>query len=132
MVEAKKAKLQSIPIVEWIIGAIGALLTLAAIAYLVNEGWRGDQRPPVIAVTVTDIEQIRTGYRVRVKAHNEGGEAAGRVRIVGRLTTGGEDEIAETELDYVPAHSDRSAGLFFRGDPRVGQLELRATGYEVP
>ena len=132
MAEANKAKLQPIPIAEWIIGALGALLTIAAIAYLVNEGWRGDQRPPEITVTVSAIEPIRSGFRVRLTARNAGGEAAARVRIVGRLTTGGEDETAETELDYVPAHSERGAGLFFRSDPRAGEFELRATGYEEP
>ena len=132
MAQANKAKLQQIPISEWIIGALGALLTIAAIAYLVHEGWRGDQRPPEIAVSVDAIEPIRSGFRVRLNARNDGGEAAARVRIVGRLTSGGEEETAETELDYVPAHSERGAGLFFRGDPRAGQFELRATGYEEP
>ena len=132
MAQANKAKLQEIPMTEWIIGALGALLTIAAIAYLVNEGWRGDQRPPEITVTVSAIEPIQSGFRVRLNARNAGGEAAAGVQIVGRLTSGGEEETAETELDYVPAHSERSAGLFFRGDPRAGQFDLRATGYEVP
>ena len=132
MAKGNKATAQEIPITEWIIGALGALLTLAAIAYLVHEAWRGDRSPPEIAVSVSAIESIRTGYRVRLQARNEGGEAAARVRVEGRLTSGGESETVETELDYLPAHSERTAGLFFRRDPREGQLELRATSYEDP
>lgn len=39
---------------------------------------------------------------------------------------------ADTEFDFLPGHSTREAGLFFRHDPRAHALDLVAVSYQQP
>jgi uncharacterized protein (TIGR02588 family) len=41
-------------------------------------------------------------------------------------------ETSEVTIDYVPAGSQRQAGLFFIRDPQQYELQLSAKGYEQP
>ena len=41
-------------------------------------------------------------------------------------------ETSDITFDYVPGHAERKGGLFFRQDPRMHKLELRALGYQTP
>ena len=43
-----------------------------------------------------------------------------------------EVEISETTIDYVPAGSQREAGLFFIRNPQEFDLQLRAKSYVEP
>ena len=53
--------------------------------------------------------------------------------IEGELVApGAQAETAEAVFDYVPAHSTRKGGLYFKDDPRTGQLTLTAKGYIDP
>ena len=73
-------------------------------------------------------------YLVQFRAFNQGGSAAARAddrRGAHQVRTAA-TETSEAVLDYVPARSSREGGLWFSGDPRAGQLTLRATGYAEP
>ena len=70
---------------------------------------------------------------MQFRAFNQGGSAAAELTIEGELISpDGSAETSEAVLDYVPARSSREGGLWFSGDPRAGQLTLRATGYADP
>ena len=76
---------------------------------------------------------LEDGYLVQFRAFNQGGAAAAELMIEGEATgPDGSTEASEAVLDYVPARSSREGGLWFSGDPRAGQLTLRATGYAEP
>lgn len=122
-----------IPILEWVIGALGALLLAGTIGFLVWHALGRDQAPPDVRVVVDGIEQLRNGYLLQFRAINEGGSTAAQLVIEGQLA--GPDGLVETSeatLDYVPPRSDRRGGLFFTKDPRRFDLRMRAGGYAKP
>lgn len=122
-----------IPLMEWIVGAIGLALAVAMIGIILYEGLFVAGRPPDLAVTVERVQPVGAGWLVSFSTRNQGGSTAAQVRVEGRLTRGdAEPEVAEATLDYVPAGSERKGGLFFRSDPTVGRLELHASGYADP
>lgn len=118
---------------EWVVAAIGAMLVLGAIGYLVYFAETTPMSLPVIVLEQEPTARSGAGYVVVVTVTNEGGTTAAAVEIEGMLSRGGvELETAATTLDYVPRFSTRQAGLFFSSDPRDGVLTLRALGYAEP
>jgi uncharacterized protein (TIGR02588 family) len=124
---------QAVPLLEWLVAALGALLVGGAIAFLVYHSTTRDQIPPDIRVEAEQVLELAHGYVVQFRALNEGGSAAAQVTIEGELVgPDGATERGETVLDYLPPRSDRAGGLLFTSDPRQGELRLRATGYANP
>jgi uncharacterized protein (TIGR02588 family) len=118
---------------EWVVAAIGAVLVLGALGYLVYFAQTTPLGLPLITLEQGVVTQRGDGYLVAVTITNEGGATAAAVGIEGSLSRGGvEVETAATTLDYVPRFSTRQAGLLFSSDPRDGTLELRALGYAEP
>jgi uncharacterized protein (TIGR02588 family) len=120
-------------LLEWVSAAIGLLLTLGLIGVISWEAFNADDSPAAMRVESLGATAIGSGYVLQVRVTNAGGSPAAQVSIEGELTPpGGETETAQATFDYVPDHSARTGGLFFQGDPRVGALKLRATGYAAP
>jgi uncharacterized protein (TIGR02588 family) len=118
---------------EWIVGAIGALLVGGTIAFLVYHALARDQTAPDVRVVEHRVLALQDRYLVQFRVFNQGGSAAAELTIEGELISpDGSAETSEAVLDYVPARSSREGGLWFSGDPRAGQLTLRATGYADP
>jgi uncharacterized protein (TIGR02588 family) len=123
----------AIPLLEWIVGGLGALLVGAAIAYLAYNSLTRDRTPPDLRLEAERVLDLGDGYLVQFRAFNEGGSAAAQVTIEGELVApDGTAEVSEAVLDYVPPRSDREGGLLFESDPRAGELSLRARGYAKP
>lgn len=121
------------PFWERIVAFLGLILVLGSLGFLLYEGVWGDNSPPDVVVELVRIRDSGDDYLVEFKASNEGGKTAADVRITATLTRDGREvEEAEASLDYVPAGSEQRGGLFFRNDPNAGELELRASGYQVP
>ena len=124
---------QAVPLLEWIVAALGAILVGGAIAYLVYHSMTRGQTPPDIRVGAEQVLELGHGYVVQFRALNEGGSAAAQVTIEGEVVgPDGATERGEAVLDYLPPRSDRAGGLLFTSDPRQGELRLRATGYAKP
>lgn len=123
-----------IPFLEWIAAAIGLLLTLAMLAIVGRDAISGDaHEPPAIEVMVSRIVQAGSGFVVEIVATNRTGGTGAAVEIEGELKSGETPvETSSLTFDYVPGHAERRGGLFFRQDPRIHQLELRALGYQTP
>ncbi len=130
---APAARSSDIPVLEWIAAGIGLVLTLFVLAVIGWEALNADSRPPELEVTRLQISSSSAGHLVQVRVENRGGRPAAQVAIEGELVRpGAPPETAEATLDYVPDHSTREGGLIFSGDPRQGQLTLRAKGYVDP
>jgi uncharacterized protein (TIGR02588 family) len=132
---AKRAKQQPTePLLEWIAAGIGLVLTLLIIVVIGREAVSGEaEAPPAIEVRAVSLARTSTGFVVEVAATNRSGATAAAVQIEGALSS--DDTAAETSsltFDYVPGHATRTGGLFFREDPRLHELELRALGYQEP
>ena len=122
------------PLLEWIAGGLGAVLTLAMIGFL---GWEAYQSPadapPAVEVSLRDIVPAGEGFVAEIAAVNLSSETAAAVDVEGVLSRDGREvERSQVTLDYVPGDSERRGGLFFAEDPSAYELELRALGYAVP
>lgn len=118
---------------EWVVAAIGAVLVLGALGYLVYFAETTPRSLPLITLEQGSVTPSGDGYLVAVTVTNEGSTTAGTVAIEGTLRRGGVAVgTATTTLDYVPRFSARQVGLIFSSDPRDGTLELRALGYAEP
>jgi uncharacterized protein (TIGR02588 family) len=123
----------ALPLLEWIVGGLGAALVGGAIAFLVYHSLTRDQTPPDVRVVAQRVLDLQNGYLVQFRAFNQGGSAAAELTIEGELAgSDGSTEVSEAVLDYLPPRSDREGGLVFSRDPRAGQLSLRAKGYARP
>jgi uncharacterized protein (TIGR02588 family) len=131
--EPQRASGQETPLLEWLVGALGAVLVCGAIAFLVYHALARDRTPPDIRVVAERVLDLQHGYLVQFRAFNQGNSAAAEVGIEGELAgPDGNTEMSEVVLDYLPPHSDREGGLVFSRDPRAGQLSLRAKGHARP
>ena len=122
------------PLLEWVAGAIGAILTLTLIGVLGWQAWTnpGDV-PPEVTVRLEEVLPAGAGFVARIAGVNASPETAAAVEVEGVLSRDGEVvETARATLDYVPGHSEKRGGLFFAEDPREGDLRLRALGYQEP
>jgi uncharacterized protein (TIGR02588 family) len=132
--DGKPARTPSrLPLVEWIVGGLGALLVGGTIAFLLYHALARDSTPPDVRVVEQRVFVLQDRYLVQFRAFNQGGAAAAQLTIEGELVgPDGTTETSDAVLDYVPARSSREGGLWFSADPRAGQLTVRATGYAEP
>jgi uncharacterized protein (TIGR02588 family) len=118
---------------EWITAAIGLVLLVGAIGYLVYVAVATPPGPPALTFEQGPVMRSGDGYVVDIVVRNEGAATAAAVEIEGTLRRDGAVvETSTATLDYLPRFSDRNFGLFFSSDPSDGQLELRALGYSEP
>ncbi|HEV2148655.1 MAG TPA: hypothetical protein VGR37_14725 [Longimicrobiaceae bacterium] len=118
---------------EWVAAAVGTLLVVGAVAFMLREALTGSSSPPAVKVTVDSIIAQEDGFLVQLRVENKGGETAAALLVEGELKSDtGTVEKSETTISYVPAKGRRSAGLFFKEDPRDYALRVRPRGYDRP
>jgi uncharacterized protein (TIGR02588 family) len=131
--QKRRSKPGDIPPAEWAAAALGLMIVLFVLGFVLYEAAAGDSSPPDLQLNMHTVRPIQSGYVVEVRIVNRGGTTASAVRIEGVLRdSAGNQERAEATVDYVAPHSRVTAGLFFRKDPRTGELRLRPLGYEEP
>lgn len=122
-----------IPVLEWVAAALGLALTALVVGVIAWEAFDTDATPPAMRIAVQSISPAAGGYVAEIALTNEGGQPAGQVTVEGVLAASdGAPEVSEVTFDYVPDHSTRKGGLFFRADPRGRELQLRAEGFVEP
>ena len=127
--ERKRGRRRS-PMVEWIAGGLGLVLTLALLGFI---GWQAvtqdGQDVPQVELSVERISPAGQGYVAEIVARNRSPRTASGVEIEGALSSG---ETSSLTLDYIPGGSSVRGGLYFSADPAAGDLRLRAHGYSRP
>jgi uncharacterized protein (TIGR02588 family) len=129
--EARKA--HTTPALEWLLGALGAVLLFAAVALLIRDGLNSTGLPGAIEARVVDVTRAGAAFVVRFELHNAGDETLGNLRVTARLSEG--DKVIEsvsTLVDYLPAHSKQFGGFYLRHDPAAYTLEIAPEGYQAP
>jgi uncharacterized protein (TIGR02588 family) len=123
----------AVPLAEWVAAACGGVVMLATLASL---GWLAiNERDGTVdpAVQVLAIERQGDRHHVKLRVENQGAAAAEGLRVQAQLRRGeAVVEEAEVEFEHVPAHAHRTAGVFFRNDPRQAKLELSVRSYRQP
>jgi uncharacterized protein (TIGR02588 family) len=124
---------RQIPLLEWVVAGLGALLVAGTIGYLVFQALGRDQTPPDVEIVALRVLAREHGHLVEFRAVNQGGATATQLLVEGELAgPDGPVETAAATLDYLPPGSEREGGLLFSRDPRAFELHLRAKGYAKP
>lgn len=130
---ADRKKDRSEPLIEWIVGVLGAAAFLGMVGVLTWNGLRNDDAPPDVALTVERIVDGDGGYVVEFSALNRGDVTAAGLLVAAELRTAeGLAERHEVTLDYLPPNSERVGGFIFEHDPNEGELRLAAESYVDP
>lgn len=116
---------------EWLAGALGAIMIVAALVLLVFEE-RRPSTPPDVIVRFDSVSAARNVFVAHFTAENDGSSPASEIEIEGTLADGKDTITARATVPYLPGGSHRSGGLFFPVDPRTRTLRMRALGYEAP
>lgn len=114
------------PVLEWIMGGLGLLLTLGVLAVMLREAV-APGGPPVIEPRLHAVLGGPGAWRAEVEVRNTGAATAAGVEIEGVLG----DETAAATLDYLPGDGRETVTLGFEADPRAG-LELHTRGWTEP
>jgi uncharacterized protein (TIGR02588 family) len=113
-------------LLEWGMGALGAVIVLAALAVILSEAF-GPREPAELHASLRSARPVAAGWLAEVEVANTGDETAAAVEVEGRLG----DRTASATLDYVPAHGVETVVLSFDADPR-GAVELGVPGWTEP
>lgn len=127
-----KAAVSEIPLAEWIASGIGLLLVAGTVGYMGYAALTKEDRPPDIQVQVLSVQPQSQGYLAQFRATNHGDQAAHDVHIIGVQGQGDEAEESDATLDFLPAGSEKTGGLFFTQQPTLERLSVRAAGYQGP
>lgn len=131
--EEKEKKNQRIPFLEWLTAAIGLILVVGAIGFIIYKAATNEQKPPILKVSYGAVEKNEAGYLVKFEVENSGDETAAAVVIEGKLTKGvSEVETSSATFDYAPSHSKRNGGLYFKNNPKEFDFEIFPKGYQKP
>jgi uncharacterized protein (TIGR02588 family) len=118
---------------EWTVFAIGLVLVLATLGYLIRESIVSGDGPPDVAVELGPPRPSRHGYLLPVEVTNSGGTTAEDVRIPIFLELpDGRREEAEMDIAFLPPDSKRKGWVSFRSDPGQGTPGVGAIAFEVP
>lgn len=118
---------------EWLFAVLGLLLVVSVIGYLIYEIVTNEKKPPRLNVKIGEIIANEHGFLVKFKIENTGDENATDVTVEGEATRAKESvEKSDVTIDYVPAHSEKKGGMFFKNDPHDFDFEIHAKGYNEP
>lgn len=119
---------------EWLAAAVGLLIFLGLFATIFSQGIEQSRgEVPQLVVEGQRIVPAQAGSLVEFTVHNRSRQTAAAVVIEGRLSgAGGQEQLAQVTIDYVPARSRVTAGLIFPGDIRDRKVEIRPIGYRQP
>ena len=120
--------------VEWVVFAVGLVLVLAALGYLVYEGATMGSDPPSLEVRLGAPAERTHNFIVPVSVTNHGDETAEGVTVEVTLESGAGQEPARGEITiaFIPRHATREGWVAFQQDPRNARLTARVLGYGKP
>lgn len=118
---------------EWTVFAVGLVLVLATLGFLVRESLAGGSGPPEIVARLGVPEPSAGGFMVPVEVANAGQGTAEDVKVTVVLEIpGGERAEAELDIAFLPRDSRRNGWVTFRSDPARGTLRLGPIAFEEP
>ncbi len=125
------------PFWEKVTGAVGLVLVLTVLGYLIYEALN-PQNPPDISVEQREVTSLGQGFLVQIRATNHGDRTAATVVIEAALhapDAGPDDpplEAGDVTFDFVPAGSSREGGIVFTHDPADYTLDFQVRSFVEP
>ena len=120
---------------EWAVFGLGCLLMLGTVGSLGYEAWTDSpDDAPRIEVELGEASPLGAHYAVPVKVYNRGAVTAEGVLIeVTLVTSDGDEERGEFEVQFLPRHALREGRVLFETNPaRAANIKARPLGYEQP
>ena len=119
---------------EWIVLGISSLLVLSVIGLLVYNAVTVPDTPPIIKVSLGQLEQQEGYFVVPLVAVNKGFQTAKNVRIeVVAASQNDQEEKAAVEFPYLPGQSKANGWATFVKDPGdPADLQIQIVGYITP
>ena len=118
---------------EWSVFAVGLVLVLATLGFLVRESLAGSGGPPEVVARLGAPRASAGAYMVPVEVTNLGGRAAEDVTVTVVLEGDGtQSEEAQLEIAFLPRDSKRNGYVGFQRNPAEGTLRLGPIAFEVP
>ncbi len=128
-----EGQIKDTPVLEWLIAAVGLILVIGTIGFMMYKGLTSKDKPPDFTTKIDRIDTVNSGYIIVFKLVNVGEQTAAGVNVEGELKNGTESvEKSDVTFDYAPSTSETEGGLFFKNDPKQYQMEIRAKGYIKP
>lgn len=123
----------STSLLEWSFAAIGGLILVGMIGFMVVQAVGRNEGPAEVELTAGTVESTSKGYVLTFTARNVGSTTAAALKVKALLLDGDRVvEERETTIDYLPAQSERGGGFFFTNDPLRHRTELTSDGYADP
>jgi uncharacterized protein (TIGR02588 family) len=122
---AKAAPPPDTPLLQWVMAALGAVVTASIIGVVIWEALQ-PASPPALSARIVEIESTSAGYVAVIRVENAGDDTASAVDVEGVL---GEEQATAT-VDYVPSHGHARAFLRFDADPRAASVTVK--GWSAP
>ncbi len=120
------------PVLERLMGALGALVLLGVCGALAWDAWRGEGRPAAFAFRVLEVAPGERGrHLVRFEVENVGDRTAERLAVRGRLAAEPPEE-ARLIVDFLAAGERREGAFLFAADPAAFPLDLAAESFSEP
>lgn len=116
------------PLLEWMSGAAGLLLFVAALVIVLAEAGTSREPAMVSARVVETMEQDDVRL-ARVRIENSGGEAAAHVRV-GLKAAGAADTETGVEIDFLPPGGWREATVALDATVGDSRPAVRVLSYE--
>lgn len=129
--EVPPAREGGTPVLERLVGALGAALLLGVSATLGWDALTGGREPPSFRFEVLGTAPSGDRHLLRFRVRNEGGAAVEKLAVEGRLAAEPAETAALT-LDYLAAGEEREAALVFGADPSRHRVTLAATSFIEP
>ena len=122
---SKKSSSPDHPVLQWIMGGLGLVITLSAAGVIIHEAIQPPS-PPDLTAEVTAVRPAAAGFVAQVEVRNLGRDTAAAVQLEGRS----DGETASVAIDYVPGLGRVAVALAFPGAP--APVEVRVTGWSEP
>lgn len=116
---------------EWVSLAGSASVVLLVVALIVAQ-IPGSDQPAAPVARVNQIRQVGDAFHVDVTVDNRGDTTAANVQVLAELRVNGEAFTGDQTIDFLSGGERRDLSFVFGGDPALGDLEVRVTGYAAP
>ena len=115
------------PMIEWIFGALSALVVAGLLAFLAYKAITSTNTPPRLSVVIESLEPAGSATLVVVAVTNDGDKAAAQVGLQATLARDGADAAPnEISFDFIAAGAIRR-GAFLIDSPPFNKDDLRVT-----
>ena len=128
---AASGRAHQIPLWEWLIAMLGAVILLGAIAFFVVQAMN-PPRAPKLTLTTDSIVQSGSHYLVLFHVVNEGRTVAGVVVEAVLEQAGTPVDRAEVLIPFAPTKSKADGTLVFQRDPRGAAMRIAVRGFTDP